>query len=252
MAKHKGRVFEKWIFDAHSPLLGSAAVGDINKDGIPEVVFGTKKGMIHCLDHESKELWSFSTGKDIKSGDELFYDLEQLHAISSAPALADINNDGKLEVIVGTDDGMVYALSCTGEMLWEAKIGGAIKATPKVIDTNNDGNLDIIVTSTNKKLVVLNNEGKIIVSFKTSEGSEAAPGVLRGEKGKQSMIVFGLNDGIIHAINTQEKQLWTFKTGDRITAEPIFVKTNGEQLVIVGSWDGTLYALTDEGELKWK
>lgn len=252
MAKHKGRIFEKWIFDAHSPLLGNAAVSDINGDGIPEVVFGTKKGMIHCLDHEAKELWSFATGSELKPGDELFYDLEQVHAISSAPALVDINNDGKQEVIFGTEDGVMYALSHTGDLLWEVNIGGAIKATPKVVDANNDGSPEIIVTSTNKKLVMLNAQGKILVSFKTREGSEATPGVLRGENGAQSMIVFGLNDGTIHAINTQEKQLWTFKTEDRITAEPVFIKMKDELLIVVGSWDGSVYALTGEGELKWK
>ena len=252
MTKHKGRVFEKWVFDAHSPLLSSAAIGDINNDGEPEVIFGTKEGSIHCVNKESQELWVHKTGDAIAKGDEYFYDLENLHAISNEPTLADINNDGKKEILFGSDDGTLYALSSSGELLWKYQVGGQIKSKPLVEDINNDGLPEIIVTSTAQKIVIVSNTGKGIVTYKTESPSQATPGVLRGKNGKQTIIVFGLDDGSVHAINTNEEHLWVFHTKERITAEPVFVQTTQGTIILISSWDGTLYALNTQGEQVWR
>lgn len=248
MSQHKGRVFEKWVFDAHSPLLSSASIADIDGDGNPEVIFGTKEGMIHCLDHESKEKWRYSMGETVSGEDAYFYDLEKLHAVSNEPAIADLNADGKKEVVFGADDGFVYALSGTGKLLWKFEVGGMIKSKPKVIDIDNDGFPEVIVTSTAKKLCIISHDGKSIASYDTPVGSQATPGILRGKDGKQTIIVFGLDDGSLHAVNTKEEQLWTFKTGEKITAEPVFV----DDMILVGSWDGSLYALNMQGECRWR
>jgi len=252
VSQHRGRVFEKWVFDAHSPLLSSAAIADIDGDGLMEVVFGTKDGAVYCLDHEARERWIFRTGEKVSPGDEYFYDLDKLHAISSAPVLADINADGKKEIVVGTDQGTLYVFSCDGKLLWKKQIGGAIRASPKVVDLNGDGQPEILVSSTNRKVMVLNPSGEVLASFKARGPVTCTPAVLRGERGKQSIIIFGTDDGEVIAMDTQERALWTFQTQGRVTAEPAIIRTKTEALVVVGSWDGTLYALRPSGELVWR
>lgn len=44
------------------------------------------------------------------------------------------------------------------------------------------------------------------------------------------------------------KLLWTYKTGDVIRSSPVIC--NG--IVYIGSSDGTIYAITLGGQLKWK
>ena len=78
LAKHKGRMVEQWVFDAHSPLLSSAAVADIDGDGKAEVVFGTKQGAIICVDEHANEKWKFTMSNDMAKSDEYFFDLEKL------------------------------------------------------------------------------------------------------------------------------------------------------------------------------
>ena len=248
MSQHKGRVFEKWVFDAHSPLLSSALIADIDDDGEPEVIFGTKEGSIFCLDKNAEPKWQYAMSGEISQEEAYFYDLEKLHAVSNEPVVADLNANSHKKVIFGADDGFVYVLNDAGGLEWKYEVGGMIKGRPQVVDIDNDGYPEIIVTSTAKKLCILSHDGKLIASYDTPAPSQATPGILRGKDGKQTVIVFGLDDGSLHAVNTQEEQLWTFKTGEKITAEPIFV----DDMILIGSWDGSLYALNMQGECRWR
>ena len=252
MAKHKGRLVEQWVFDAHTPLLSSATVSDIDGDGNPEVIFGTKDGTLYCLDHHAKQRWVYEPENKASTGaDEYFMDQERMHAISSSPTVADITKDGKQEILFGAEDGTLHVVDHKGKLIWKQNIGGAIKASPKVVDLNNDGMPEILVTSSGRKMVVFTAKGKTLISFKVESTISSTPGVYRSPDGGPSIIIFGLDDGTVHAVDAQEKPLWTFKANDKVTAEPVFLK-GAQPLVLIGSWDGTLYALNLNGELVWK
>jgi outer membrane protein assembly factor BamB len=71
------------------------------------------------------------------------------------PAAADIDNDGKFEIVFGCyrNDSCVYALNGeNGSLLWKfnaaTKFGeGCNDTAPLIYDVDNDGNLDVIVAS---------------------------------------------------------------------------------------------------------
>ena len=70
----------------------------------------------------------------------------------SSPTLADLNGDGKLEIIVGTLQSQEVAsapylsvLNSDGTVLWERQIEGHINSSPAVGDINNDGFPEIVV-----------------------------------------------------------------------------------------------------------
>jgi len=93
-------------------------------------------------DLESSELfvkvWEFQTG---------------YYPVFSSPAVADINDDGKPEVIVGSGDGKVYALNGeNGQLIWSFSTGDWIFSSPAVADIDRDGLLDIVVGSVNGKI----------------------------------------------------------------------------------------------------
>lgn len=53
-----------------------------------------------------------------------------------SPTLADITGDGRLEILVGTTDGYLHAVTHTGATLWSADISGAIDARAVQVGLN--------------------------------------------------------------------------------------------------------------------
>ncbi|MEM3697504.1 MAG: DUF2341 domain-containing protein, partial [Candidatus Bathyarchaeia archaeon] len=68
---------------------------------------------------------------------------------------ADINNDGKIEIVVtggsgqSTSDGFVTALDgATGNIVWQVQPGGITTHSPfDIVDLNNDGELEIVIST---------------------------------------------------------------------------------------------------------
>jgi len=56
-------------------------------------------------------------------------------------------------------------------------------------------------------------------------------------------------NGVTHStLNTPLKLLWSYKTNDEIKSSPVI----SENMIIIGSMDGNLYAFDKSGKLKWK
>ncbi len=66
------------------------------------------------------------------------------------PCAADIDNDGKKEVVFSTyrNDGYIYALNSEdGSLLWKYNIGDCSDAAPIIYDLDKDGDLEVLVNS---------------------------------------------------------------------------------------------------------
>ncbi len=70
--------------------------------------------------------------------------------IIAHPMAADIDRDGRKEVIIASKNGNLYVYKSTGELLFEKFLDGNIFTTPAVADLDGDGNLEIIVVSDNE------------------------------------------------------------------------------------------------------
>ena len=67
--------------------------------------------------------------------------------IRSSPAVADIDDDGQNEIIIGTDTGYVVSLTRTVEWAFnDAGNIGEVSSSVALADTDWDGFLEIIVT----------------------------------------------------------------------------------------------------------
>jgi hypothetical protein len=95
-------------------------VVDLNRDGIPEIVFGTyslghEAGRLVVLKNTGEELFDLKlTGQNAKSGNGV--------GVAAAPSIADIDGDGALEIVLLTfDHGLdIYTVPGSGEqcMAW--------------------------------------------------------------------------------------------------------------------------------------
>lgn len=85
-------------------------------------------------------------------------------AVRSSPAVADINNDGTPDVLIGigcdgvapNNTGPIYAYNgITGALEWRKNLGPNIMAAPSIGDLNNNGTLEIVVASYDGKVYAL-------------------------------------------------------------------------------------------------
>lgn len=172
--------------------------------------------------------------------------------IHSIPTLADIDNDGRLEIIVGTSMGWVYVLDPnTGQALdgWPVQLGD-VQGQVAVGDVDNDGWLEIIAGDARGSVVALRLSGKEV--WERHVGSAIGAGATLADfdgDGKLE-IVIGTFDGRIFVLDGatgKDKPGFPFRTYGRITA-PIMVtklsdpKLPGLQLVAT-SHDGFLYVV---------
>ena len=77
-------------------------------------------------------------------------------------AIADINGDGKKEIVIGNRDGTLRVLDHNLNLIDSCGLSGMVQA---INDVNGDGKLEIIVCTDDKRLVVLDNELNEIWSY---------------------------------------------------------------------------------------
>ena len=134
-----GTVLPGWPKAINHVPASSSAVGDINGDGIPEIISESYIA-VYAWKPNGDSLPGFPFM--LPNGDANSY---------SSPVLADVNSDGKREIIFGTHvlggGGYVYILKYDGTILpnWPKYVGNWIYGPPAVGKINNDNDLDIIV-----------------------------------------------------------------------------------------------------------
>ena len=128
------------------PFVSSPALGDIDGDGDKEIVIGGMDRRIHAWHHDGSRVGGWPIGREKKMWRDVI----------STPSLADIDNDGVLEVIIGTNDYtepacpnpyLFYVLEGDGSFLpgFPVETTQNIASSPAVGDIDNDGWLDIVV-----------------------------------------------------------------------------------------------------------
>jgi len=83
-------------------------------------------------------------------------------AIYTSPAFIDQNGDLELEIVFGSDDGYVYCVDNTGELVWKYQTGAYVRSSPAVADINNDNSMDIVVASDDDNIYCLDINGALI------------------------------------------------------------------------------------------
>ena len=124
------------------------AVGDIAGDGDPEVVVGGLDGRLYAWDGRGRRVRGFPFRIELhRPAEEGRLDA----AIYSSPALADLDDDGKLDAVFGAADQRIYAVDGKGRTLrgWPvlARDGGdvaKILSSPAIGDLDGDGRPDVV------------------------------------------------------------------------------------------------------------
>ncbi|OGX06767.1 MAG: hypothetical protein A3G87_04280 [Omnitrophica bacterium RIFCSPLOWO2_12_FULL_50_11] len=181
--------------------LSSPAIGDLDGDGSPEVLVGTLHAGVSVPVDNKVYAWH-ADGTIVNGWPKQIGDW-----IQSSPAIADLDGDGKLEVVIGGMDGSVYAWHADGTPVagWPIPVGAQVGSSASIADLNGDGSLEIVVGST-----ISATEGKVFAWH------------------VNGMAVTG----------------WPVTTGDRVESSPAIADLDGDGTleVLVGSYDNKVYA----------
>jgi hypothetical protein len=164
---------------------GSPTVADLDKDGKQEIVVGGTDGRLYAIRPDGTLLWSFDTAAAINP----LVTHQGKSLIDSAPAIADLDGDGWLEIVVGVGapagvfgyNGGMIVLDHTGHMrsgwpqITADQIGpgmggpdGYIEgfySSPALGDIDGDGDLEIIAGSWDMRVYAWHSDGTLVTGW---------------------------------------------------------------------------------------
>jgi outer membrane protein assembly factor BamB len=181
-------------------------------------------------------------------------------------ALGDIDNDNKLEVLIGSHGYRLYALNGeNGQILWEFNAGPIhwVICTPALGDVDMDGKLEVIVGTDNDTLYCLNGEdGSRLWSFGTGSEVRSSPALVDIDGDGKLEVIVGSCDHNVYVLNAENAEiLWIYTTEGQIYDVPAIGDLNGDGKldVVVGvtiyslrGSSGKIYALNGQnGSFLW-
>jgi FlgD Ig-like domain/FG-GAP-like repeat len=131
-------------------------VGDIDGNGDLEIVVTTRNtGETYALNHDNTVMWQ----RWLQCN--LFF--------NPSPSLADLTGDGKLEALIASSNGQLYAVQYNGADApgWPVIYSATTytESSPLVADINGDGAVDVLLGDEGKNINAWNGNGTPIDGF---------------------------------------------------------------------------------------
>ena len=186
------------------------------------------------------ELWSYTTDNQIGSG---------------SPVIADIDNDGVLDILIPTANfastGGIYALNNDGSLKWKYQTGDyGTYATPPMADIDGDGNLETIFPSYGGKIVAVDDDGTEMWSV--DKGSGGTRSVIADVDGDGDLEVIAGAASATFMFDEAGTELWS--ASYRMLCDPAIADVDGDgHLEVVFSASGKFIVALDAeyGTLVW-
>jgi hypothetical protein len=256
---------------------------DVDGDGRPEVLAGDKGGRVHALRRNRAEVkgWparvgcpvstsvsssdfagsrSFAFGcedgrvqvLDAKGKQRKGFPLRTAFTVSGAPAFADLDDDGAIDLVATSQDFKVYAVSAEGNPLSGFPVAAdyRIYEGPALGDLDGDGRLDVVFASADGFLHAVSREGRPLAGFPVQAGIRIFGGAALADldrDGRLDVAVVGA-DGTVYAFDGRGRPLAGFPeplAANETTASPLLLDLahQGAPAVFVGLASGRLHAL---------
>lgn len=178
--------------------------------------------------------------------------------IESSPAIADLNGDGKLEVVAGSAHREIFMLDGEGKEIWKAMTRGEryeypAYSSPSLADLDSDGKPEIVIGAADGQVYALRADGQYLWTFQTGNRVDSRPAVGDLDGDGKVDIVIGSLDGNLYALSGKGVALWVYDAGEAIFASPVLADLNddGKLEIVCGALNGKVFALDWRGQLLW-
>ncbi|HQP97733.1 MAG TPA: PQQ-binding-like beta-propeller repeat protein [bacterium] len=271
----------------------SPAIADVDGDGTVDIVLGGTSGIVVVLDANGREIWQAHPGSRIcvppSAGNVLGDPLPEVLVLTEngrlvclagptgavlweyqLPAkvkwasmtilLADMNQDGDLEIITGDQEGTLVCLSGNGTLIWSIQESEGIGSAPAAGDLNGDGYAEILIATEETPLICLSHEGTVL--WRMSPPPASFGPILKREVA--APVIWDLqHDGIpeiltgygksLAAVDPHGNLLWTYPMNNQIDSAIAVADAdeNGEVEIYAADLSAKFVCLDPQGKEKW-
>jgi len=284
--KSDGTSMPNFPYLAPASVIGSLAMADINNDGQKEIVANLNNSTIICLSNTGQLLWTAPSGGtlvgnpiianlNMSGPPEIIaftqnryivaltstgtnysnFPLQIEGAMLATGAVADLNNDNNLEIVVATLTGNLHAInSATGTSLagFPVALGGASRNHPTIANLDGDANPEILIpTYSNSQLFAINHDGSIL--FQKNIGQQVKSGAVVADvngDGSQEIILIAYG-GDIFITNSAGINLpgYPINIGENVESTPVVARFDDSALsgIIFGDANGKIHSFRSDG-----
>jgi hypothetical protein len=181
----------------------SPALVDLDGDGRTWIIFGDDAGWLHAVDTVGHERSGFpvrTLGPGAGPTPTPHPPGGNVHSIEASPAVADLDGDGRFEIVVGSWDGRMYVWDDSAQLRpgWPVQVDDQIISSAALVDLNGDDLLDIVVGSKDHRLYGWTDAGEPLSGFPYDLGDAvfSSPWVGDLDGDGRADVVVGANNGI--------------------------------------------------------
>ena len=270
-----------WTADTKNMLFTEATIADINGDGLGEIIVAGSNDLI-AYDGDGKVLWEYPIVRErfctypavlMREGkaplifaadnaggficlDGKGKEVWRVHLSApsnwSAAAVADVNADGKPEVIQTDEKGTVWAFDAvTGKVTWQTAAQGGISMSPSVGNLTGGRMLQVAVGTGDGFLTVIDGDGKSLWSRQMGR-SLAAPVIFTASDGTGRVVV-GSEDGELFCLDSKGDLLWQHSAGSSLDASVSVgdMDMDGRADTFLVTTGGVIERLDEDGNVLW-
>ncbi len=225
---------------------GSPKIIDIDQDGEPEAIVSARNGTLYWFNG--------ATGT-----------VEHSLAIGGradvCPAIADVDEDGNLDIVVTSDTALFLINGQDASVKWHIGGMGTYYSSPTVIDVDRDGHLEIITRSTSN-IYCIDRNGATVWSSNIGSSNSSPTGTAAWDvDGDDTVEIFAATGATLYCVNGitgATKWTYTLASSYSIHRAVSLADVDGDGLIeiLVPSYytPGTPHPLTclnPDGTLQW-